>query len=211
MSLNNLIEEIMFSIVKKWFKSKEDDCITIVSGLPRSGTSMMMQILERGGMEIVTDKIRKADKDNPRGYYEFEKVKEIEKDTSWLPRCRGKVVKMVSMLLFELPDNRKYKVVFMERNMDEILASQKKMLQRLKKEDGDEDETIRDGYEKHLRKIKNWLQERKNFQVLYVFYNDILIDPQSQIIELNKFFDNKLNADEMLKVVDRSLYRQRRE
>ncbi len=200
----------MLLFIKKWFKSKDEDYITIVTGLPRSGTSMMMQILEKGGFEIMTDNIRKADKDNPRGYYEFEKVKDIENDTSWLSRCRGKVVKMVSMLLFELPDKRKYKIVFMERNMDEILASQKKMLERLKKEDGEDDETIRDGYTKHLRKIKNWLREKKNFEVLYISYNDIIKDPQPHITELNKFFNSRLNAEEMLKVVDKSLYRQRR-
>jgi len=200
----------MVSVLKKIFKQNNNNCIIIVSGLPRSGTSMMMQILERGGLEIVTDNIRQADKDNPKGYYEFEKVKEIENDTSWLSRCRGKVVKMVSMLLFELPEKRKYKIVFMERNMDEILASQKKMLERLNREDGEDDPVIRNGYEKHLKKIKNWLQERKNFEILYVSYNDIIKDPQSHIIELNKFFDNRLNADEMLKVVDRSLYRQRK-
>jgi len=200
----------MVSVLKKIFKQNNNNCIIIVSGLPRSGTSMMMQILERGGLEIVTDNIRQADKDNPKGYYEFEKVKEIENDTSWLSRCRGKVVKMVSMLLFELPEKRKYKIVFMERNMDEILASQKKMLERLNREDGEDDPVIRNGYEIHLKKIKNWLQERKNFEILYVSYNDIIKDPQSHIIELNKFFDNRLNADEMLKVVDRSLYRQRK-
>ena len=208
--MNIKVRNIMISILKKMFRSKNDKCVIIVSGLPRSGTSMMMQILEKGGLEIVTDNIRKADKDNPKGYYEFEKVKEIENDTSWLSRCRGKVVKMVSMLLFELPDNRKYKIVFMERNMDEILASQKKMLERLKKEDGEDDETIRDGYTKHLRKIKDWLKEKKNFEVLYVSYNDIIKEPHSYITDLNKFFDNKLDPDEMLKVVDRSLYRQRK-
>ncbi len=200
----------MVSIINKIFKKENDDCIIIVSGLPRSGTSMMMQILEKGGLEIMTDNIRKADRDNPRGYYEFEKVKEVDKDTSWLADCRGKVVKMVSMLLFDLPDNRKYRVVFLERDMDEILASQKKMLERLKKEDGATDEEIRTGYMKHLTKIRNWLKERKNFNVLYVSYNDIIKEPQSHITELNKFFNNKLNIDEMLKVVDNSLYRQRK-
>ncbi|MFO7889439.1 MAG: sulfotransferase domain-containing protein [bacterium] len=200
----------MFSFIKRIFRSKNDEII-IVSGLPRSGTSMMMQILEKGGLEIITDNVRRADKDNPKGYYEFEKVKEIEKDTSWLSACRGKVVKMVSMLLFELPDNRRYKIVFMQRNMGEILASQKKMLQRLNKEDGQEDEKIKKGYEKHLRKITNWLQKRKNCHVFYVSYNNILKEPDVHIKKLNKFFNNRLDEQQMLKVVDYSLYRQRKQ
>jgi ElaB/YqjD/DUF883 family membrane-anchored ribosome-binding protein len=200
----------MVSIINKIFKKENDDCIIIVSGLPRSGTSMMMQILEKGGLEIMTDNIRKADSDNPRGYYEFEKVKEVDKDTSWLADCRGKVVKMVSMLLFDLPDNQKYRVVFLERNMDEILASQKKMLERLNKEDGTTDEEIRTGYMKHLTKIRNWLQNKKNFQVLYISYNDIIKEPDVYIRQLNKFFNKRLDEGEMLKVVDKSLYRQRK-
>lgn len=200
----------MLSFINKIFRSKNNEII-IVSGLPRSGTSMMMQILERGGLEIMTDNIRKADKDNPKGYYEFEKVKEIEKDVSWLPACRGKVVKMVSLLLFDLPDNYMYKVVFMQRNMDEILFSQKKMLQRLNTEDGQEDEKVRDGYEKHLGKIKQWLQEKKNFQVYYISYNHILKDPKTHIKALNDFFNNHLNEQQMLTVIDHSLYRQRKQ
>ena len=210
MKLFNLIGEVMFSIIKKWFKPKDDDCITIVSGLPRSGTSMMMQILERGGLEAMTDNIRKADKDNPKGYYEFEKVKEIDKDTSWLFDCKNKVVKMVSMLLFDLPDTQKYRIVFMERNMDEILASQKKMLERLNKEDEATDEEIRTGYIKHLTKVRNWLENKKNFQVLYVSYNNIIKEPDVHIKQLNKFFDKQLDEGEMLKVIDKSLYRQRK-
>src|SRR5262245_7195282 len=108
-----------------------DSEIIIVSGLPRSGTSLMMQMLESGGVEIVTDNIRTADTDNPRGYYEFEKVKKIKQDASWLPQTRGKAFKMVSQLLYDLPASERYRIIFMERDLDEMLLSQDKMLKRL--------------------------------------------------------------------------------
>ena len=107
--------------------------IIIVSGLPRSGTSLMMQMLDQGGIAVVTDNVRTADTDNPRGYYEFEQVKKIKGDVSWLPGTRGKAFKMVSQLLYELPSNEKYRVIFMERDLDEMIRSQEKMLARLGK------------------------------------------------------------------------------
>src|SRR5215813_11558433 len=105
--------------------------IIVVSGLPRSGTSLMMQMLASGGVEVVTDHIRTADTDNPRGYLEFEKVKKIKEDQSWLPAVRGKAVKMVSQLLYDLPASERYRILFMERDLDEMLLSQEKMLKRL--------------------------------------------------------------------------------
>src|SRR3954447_18868200 len=105
--------------------------ITIVSGLPRSGTSLMMQMLDGGGVEVVTDHVRTADTDNPRGYYEYEQVKAIKRDTSWLPATRGKAFKMVSQLLYDLPPAETYRIIFMERDLDEVLRSQEKMLTRL--------------------------------------------------------------------------------
>src|SRR5436309_9885827 len=104
-----------------------DSEIIIVSGLPRSGTSLMMQMLDNGGMEVVTDNIRTPDTDNPRGYYEFEQVKKIKHDTAWLPSTRGRAFKMVSQLLYDLPPSEQYAVIFMERDLDEVLASQEKM------------------------------------------------------------------------------------
>src|SRR5689334_6667350 len=105
--------------------------IVIVSGLPRSGTSLMMQMLHGGGVEVVTDHVRTADTDNPRGYYEYEQVKKVKQDASWLPATRGKSFKMVSQLLYDLPPGERYRIIFMERDLDEVLVSQEKMLQRL--------------------------------------------------------------------------------
>src|SRR5438552_11955285 len=119
------------------------DEIIIVSGLPRSGTSLMMQMLAIGGVEVVTDSIRTADTDNPRGYYEFERVKKIKQDASWLPETRGKAVKMVSQLLYDLPPSERYRIIFMERDLDEMLISQEKMLARLNRSAAPRDEIKR--------------------------------------------------------------------
>ncbi len=185
-----------------------DNVITIVSGLPRSGTSMMMQILESGGMKVVTDNIRKANEDNPHGYYEYERVKEIKEDTGWLKETRGKVFKMVSQLLYDLPSDENYKVIFMKRKMNEILVSQSKMLERMgSSKDGTSDVKMGEFFNKHLSKIKNWIEGRKYIDVLYIDYNDLLTNPDEHIKTLNRFLNNKLNEEKSAKVIDKSLHR----
>ncbi len=187
-----------------------DNTITIVSGLPRSGTSMMMKILEAGGMEIVTDNIRKANEDNPHGYYEYEKVKEIKENASWLKETRGKAFKMISRSLYDLPSNESYKVIFMKRKMNEIRASQKKMLECMGNNKGDiSDEKMGEFFNKHLSKIMEWMDEQKYMDVLYINYNDILGNPGEQIIILNHFLNDKLNAEKAVNAIDKSLYRNR--
>jgi len=172
---------------------------------------MMMQMLEAGGLPIVTDKTRKPDPDNPRGYLELEKVKQIEKDTSWLGDCEGKAVKMVSALLYHLPKDRRYKVIFMGREMEEILASQRAMLERLGRDGGGVgDEEMGEKFEKHLRDIKAWLSSQGNIDVLYIKYNDVIDDPYRYTRLVNNFLGNRLNADKMPRVVEKSLHRQRR-
>lgn len=186
------------------------ESLIIVTGLPRSGTSMMMKMLQSGGMEVVTDNIRKADEDNPEGYYEFEKVKKIREDASWLDGVDGKVVKMASMLLYDLPSDKKYKLIFMKRNLEEILLSQRKMLQRKGAEDNIDDEEMRRLFSKHLEEIEAWLSGQQNVEVLYVDYNDMLRKPQENVWILNGFLDNIPDTDRMIKVVDNSLYRNRK-
>ncbi len=187
-----------------------DDTITIVSGLPRSGTSMMMKILEAGGMEIVTDNIRKANEDNPHGYYEYEKVKEIKKDTSWLKETRGKAFKMISQLLYDLPSDENYKVIFMRRDMNEILASQKKMLERMGNSEGEiSDEKMGKFFNKHLSQLTEWFEERENIDVLFVNYNALVVNPDEQIKPLCQFLNDKLLVEQAVKVIDQSLYRNR--
>jgi hypothetical protein len=185
--------------------------ITVVSGLPRSGTSMMMKMLEAGGLPPVTDELRAADEDNPKGYYEFERVKQMDQgDTGWVIDARGKVIKVISALLKHLPAGEQYRVVFVRRNMPEILASQRKMLIR-RGEDPDkmDDAQMAMLFEKHLSQIDEWLRAQSNFRVLYVHYSEVLADPQPQIAKINDFLGGTLDATAMAKMVDPDLYRNR--
>jgi len=185
--------------------------VTIVSGLPRSGTSLMMKMLESGGMEVLTDNVRQADEDNPKGYYEFERVKQIKEDQAWLEDAAGKAVKMVSALLKHLPGGYSYKVIFMRRKMEEILASQKRMLVRREEPtDKASDEAMAAWFHKHLKQIEPWLAGQPNIDVLYVSYNEILEDPVQQAQRVNQFLGNALDEEKMAGVVDQRLYRQRR-
>lgn len=185
--------------------------VIIVSGLPRSGTSMMMKMLEAGGIPVLIDNIRKADDDNPRGYYEFERVKQIKTDTAWLEEARGKAVKMVSALLKHLPGGYSYRVIFMRRNMEEILASQQRMLERQGKPTDDvSNERLAKLYEQHLKEMETWIAEQSNIDVLYISYNDMLQDPVGKAKEVNRFLDDALSVDRVVGVVDKTLYRQRK-
>jgi hypothetical protein len=185
--------------------------VTIVSGLPRSGTSMMMQMLAAGGMSALTDDIRQPDKDNPRGYYEFEPVKQVARDPSWLDGAQGKAVKMVYRLLYDLPGNHTYRVIFLRRNLDEVIASQEEMLQRLgKQSDAVDPVQLKEIYRRQLQEVDTWLHEQPNFSVLYVDYQNVVSDPEQVVHEVNRFLGGRLDVDAMLQIPDRSLYRQRR-
>lgn len=188
-----------------------DEFITVVSGLPRSGTSMMMKMLEAGGLPPVTDQIRTADSDNPKGYYEFERVKQLDKgDTAWLPEARGKVVKVISALLKHLPPGEQYRVIFVRRNMNEILASQRKMLiNRGEDPDKQDDAQMAQLFVKHLSQVENWLADQPNIKVLYIQYSDILENPLPKITQINDFLGGTLNTTQMAEAIDPSLYRNR--
>ena len=185
--------------------------ITLVSGLPRSGTSMMMRMLDQGGMPIRTDNIRKANEDNPNGYFELEKIKELEKGASWLKEERGRAIKAISAFLPLLPKDIYYYVVFMQRDMAEILASQQKMLQRRGVSDDQiPDELMAAKYEAYLAATYQWLEKQEHLNVLFVHYSDVLNDPWRQAQRVNAFLDNSLDVGNMVQVVDPNLYRQRR-
>ena len=190
----------------------EPGFITIVSGLPRSGTSMMMKMLEAGGIAPYTDNIRSADDDNPKGYYEFERVKKLpDGDTEWLRSAEGKAVKVISALLEHLPSDYTYRVLFMQRNMEEILASQKQMLIRGgKPTDKVGDEQLAEMYGKHLAKVNAWLVSQANFSVIYLDYNQMLVDPHKYALQVNQFLGDVLDPQAMAGVVDSNLYRQRK-
>ena len=185
--------------------------VVIVSGLPRSGTSMAMKMLEAGGLNSVVDNIRTADEDNPKGYYEDERVKDLAEmdDTSWLREARGKVIKVVSSLLNHLPADNAYKVVFMRRNLQEVLASQAKMLERRGEASHTDDEELSSMYEAHLEKVQFQLRFRQNFDAMYLNYADVVRDPLSQARIMADFVGGGLDAEKMAAAVDGSLYRNR--
>ena len=189
----------------------EDKEVVIVSGLPRSGTSMMMKMLEAGGLEPLMDGVRRADEDNPGGYYEFERVKKVKDDSNWLEEARGKVVKVISRLLCDLPESYTYKVIFMQRNMDEILASQRVMLARRGKvEEESDDEQISQLFTRHLKKVEKWLADREHFELLYVDYGEVVKRPLKEIRRIEDFLRRGLDVAQMAAVIDDDLYRQRR-
>ncbi len=188
-----------------------NNTIYIVSGLPRSGTSMMMRIMEAAGLPVMTDNIRKSDIDNPKGYYEFEMVKTIKEDTSWVKDTRGKVFKMVSLLLYYLPTDEHYKIVFMHREMSEILASERQMLQRLgKKLDAAREQEVGELFAKHLKGIEKWLAKQKNMGVIHINYNEVLNDKEKELKKLHHFLGDQFDLPAMIAVVDQTLYRQRK-
>jgi len=186
--------------------------ITVVSGLPRSGTSMMMKMLEAGGMPPLADGVREADDDNPKGYYEFERVKKLPDDTGWLPDAEGKAVKIITQLLLKLPASHGYHVVFMRRKIDEILASQKKMLIRrgTYKEGGPSEDRMRGIMLKHVDQVIAWMKSQGNVEFLEVDYNGMLADPAPRVPEINEFLGGTMDESAMLAVVDPDLYRQRK-
>lgn len=185
--------------------------VVVVSGLPRSGTSMMMAILEAGGMPVLTDRIRSSDDDNPKGYYEFERVKQLDKgDTAWLPDAEGKAVKIISALLVHLPPTHTYQVLFMQRRMKEVLDSQRVMLlRRGKQADPAADDQVEAAMSTHVIQVLRWLEKQPNFRVLEVDYNHALTDGKSVAQQVNAFLGGKLIEERMSAVIDRDLYRNR--
>jgi hypothetical protein len=171
---------------------------------------MMMKILEAGGLPIFTDDLRPADEDNPKGYYELEQVKALKDgDTSWIKAAPGKVVKVISSLLEYLPANHKYKIIFMRREIAEILASQKQMLLRRGESSNGDDLKMAEQFQEHLKRVRVWLANQPNMDVLYVDYNALMADPAPEIKKVAEFLglNNKLEA--MLAVPDKKLYRQK--
>jgi hypothetical protein len=185
--------------------------ITIVSGLPRSGTSLMMQMLQAGGMKLLTDGQRVPDENNPRGYFEHEAVKHSRKDLSWLEQAGGKAVKVIHLLLSELPADRNYRVIFMLRDLEEVIVSQRVMLQQ----QGRPPATLTDAalsgvFEKQLATTRQWIGSRPNFRVLYINYRDVIDRPLDMAEQINAFLGGNLILTDMAAVADATLYRQRR-
>ncbi len=171
---------------------------------------MMMKMLAEGGIPIVTDEIRNADEDNPNGYYEFEPVKQlVNRQSNWLANESGKAVKIISNILEYLPPAYHYKVIFMQREINEILASQQKMLTRRNEETGISDEAMRQQFEQHLTAIKYWLGRQPNIDVLYVDYNRMVANADEYCERIAEFIDVPVDVGKMRAVPSERLYRNR--
>jgi len=187
-----------------------DTFLTIVSGLPRSGTSMMMRMLEMGGMPVLIDHVRTADHDNPNGYYEFEAVKRTKLDSSWLEGSAGKAVKMVYRLLYDLPTDRSYRVLFMRRKLEEMLASHRTMLERnAAPADTASDRQMESLFRRELQSFYEWVPRQDHIELTNVDYNQILSDPVAELTRVQEFLGGAVDLAAMVSVVDSKLYRNR--
>jgi len=186
------------------------DFVTVVSGLPRSGTSLMMQMLSAGGLPALTDEKRTADESNPRGYFEYEPVKRLRADNTWLNEARGHVVKIIHLLLRELPTDGglTYRVIFMKRPMDQILASQRAMLEREGKKSADE-AMLRKVFQQQLVDTESFLASHEQFSHLPVDYHDVVNHPRESAEKIQTFLDREMDLEAMTRAVDPALYRQR--
>ena len=171
---------------------------------------MMMKVLEAGGMEIFTDNLRTADEDNPKGYYELEDVKALKDgEDLWINDAPGKAVKVISSLLEYLPSGYKYRIIFMRREIAEILASQKQMLIRRGENSDGDDKQMAEMFQEHLKRVRVWLANQPNMEILYVDYNALMANPDPEIKAVAEFLGLIDKLDAMLAVPDKKLYRQK--
>lgn len=171
---------------------------------------MTMKMLAAGGVDVAADHQRRADADNPEGYYELEKVKRLNKDSRWIMTIGGKAIKVVSLLLYHLPAQMHYRVIFMNRDLAEILVSQKKMLERAGQTSSDKaDQILADKFKMHLYKIKQWVNNQPNIDILQVHYGDAIDHPRQFCKEIAQFLAVPLDIDAMTAVVNPTLYRNR--
>lgn len=186
------------------------DFVTVVSGLPRSGTSLMMQMLRAGGLPVLTDGLRAADESNRRGYLEYEPVKRLRSDRSWLPRARGQAVKIIHLLLRDLllDGSMRYRIVLMQRPIDEVLASQRAMLQREGKAGADA-AVLKKAFQGQLAQLDAWLATQACISVLRLGYHDVLRQPAAAADSLSAFLGLPLDRAAMVQAVDPALHRQR--
>jgi hypothetical protein len=167
---------------------------------------MLMQMLKAGGLEILTDNVRQPDENNPKGYLEYAPVKNLKKDQSFLAEADGKVVKVITQLLKYLPDQFHYKVIFVKRNMHEILASQQKMI-------GKAGETysvsLAQAFEREIELVDTWAHKEPNVEILYLNYEDVIYDTDAQITLISGFIGKDLDKKKMKEAVHPDLYRNR--
>ena len=189
-------------------KAEPESPLTIVSGLPRSGTSLMMQLLAAGGLEPLTDQLRTPDQSNPRGYFEYEPVKSLARDQSWLPEARGRVVKIIVQLLAYLPPELPVRTILLERDLDEVLASQAKMLN--KSIPPAQWQTLKETFRKHWEQARQTFSLRPESSLIVVNYRELVTSPETVIERLERFLaPADLRREKMLAAIDPALYRNR--
>ena len=199
---------------RKLSRASRGEPLVVVSGLPRSGTSMMMRMLEAGGVPILTDAERSADIDNPKGYFELERIKNLEKETdkSYVREGRGKALKVISFLIKDLPDDNDYRVIFMRRNLDEVLTSQNKMIDRLGTEDSSAaHEAMKEAYRNDIVRTRLLCKKRPNVELIELHYRGAIEDPAAACHAVNVFLGGHLDETAMRESVDAALYRNRKE
>jgi hypothetical protein len=201
----------MLALARSYRRLRYGQPIVVVSGLPRSGTSMIMKMLEAGGIPVMTDGLRTADEDNPKGYYEVERVKDLaqEADKGWLREARGKALKVISYLLRSLPPTFNYKVVFIRRDIEEILASQRKMLARRGEAEETAPERMRALFADDLWRAGYQLKHRPEFESIELHYSAVLARPLEEARRLAAFLGGGVDAEAMAAAVDPQLYRNR--
>lgn len=177
------------------------DPVIIVTGLPRSGTSMLMQMLAAGGVPVLTDGVRTADESNPRGYLEYEPVKNLLADASWLPQARGKAVKIVAPLLGALPAGLPCRVILCERDLDGVLDSQERMLARKGETSRGDRNLLRGEYARMLARTRAMLEKRPCTEVLVIEHGAALQEPRQAAEKLNQFLGGNLDAAKMAAAV----------
>lgn len=190
--------------MRKSIKKALKDILVVVSGIPRSGTSLLMQMLKAGGVKILSDHKREADRSNPKGYLELEAVKKLAKDNSCLKGKKGKAVKVISHLLHYLPEGQQYKVIFMNRHINEIIKSQQKMLGKIEKK---YPKALMRAFDKEAKSIKEWARTHPNIDILELDYRDIIDHPSREVDKIIEFLNAPLKKQQMIDVVDPSLYR----
>ncbi len=192
-------------------QTKTRDFVIVVSGLPRSGTSLMMQILAANGLPLLVDNQRKADESNPQGYFEYQPVKTLKQNAQWLHLAKGKAVKIISNLLFYLPKDWHYKVIFLQRDLDEIITSQQRMLANLNKQAPLKDPTeLKALLAAHLLQVQQWLAQQPNINVFKIPFTDLIFQPEKVLPQLQKFLQWPIDLQQSKRVIRPDLYRSRK-
>jgi len=181
--------------------------IIVVTGLPRSGTSLMMQILQSMGIKLFIDKHRAPDQSNPKGYFEHELVKTIERNNFWIKDAKGKAIKIVSPLLMYLPVNINYKIIFMNRLLDEIIQSQERMLSERGKENNTiNSEVLKQIFIKDLNLSRKWIAKQSQSKYLEISHSKLLENPKPELEKIKTFLDIPIDLRSTIKVIDKKLY-----